>query len=307
MINLFEEVGAEGVNVHSRHQENEADHNRKMKILNKAELQIAEEVLLKQLPKSYKVYGFICAINRNKPTTLDVVVDSWPDFKVIICRPDPRNKRALEFQKKVTYYSLDEQVLRRMLTEQNVLDWSTYFLIAGFDFGHASLLKEVSSARGVNSRRFTLVHLMYLPDCSPLLTSAAGSELESRVSSLNHSHVDVVNNNWKFGGDKTGHQTITNLIINFPTCCITDGHGQLVAWILSYDYCAMGMLYTLPEHRGKGYAKVLVSTMAKRLHTQGYPVYCFIEEENMASYRLFKNLGFTEDPSYRAAWFEINF
>ena len=70
--------------------------------------------------------------------------------------------------------------------------------------------------------------------------------------------------------------------------------------------CAMGMLYTLPEHRRKGYAKILISAMAKKLHAQGLPVYCFIEEENVVSYKLFKNMGFTEDPSYRATWFSFN-
>lgn len=68
----------------------------------------------------------------------------------------------------------------------------------------------------------------------------------------------------------------------------------------------MGMLYTVPEHRGKGYAKALVTVMSKRLHSQGYPVYCFIEEENQLSYRLFTSLGFTEEPDYKAAWFVFN-
>uniref|UniRef100_UPI003AAE6F86 glycine N-acyltransferase-like protein 3 n=1 Tax=Centroberyx gerrardi TaxID=166262 RepID=UPI003AAE6F86 len=277
-----------------------------MKSLNTEELQIAEGVLLKHLPKSFKVYGFLYAMNRNKPNTLEVVVDTWPDFKVIICRPDPKNKHVLEFMKKVTYYSMDEQILRRMLTEENAIDWSTYFLIGGSDFSHAPMFREVSSARGVNNRLYTVVRLMYLPDCT-LPPSAVDSELESRMSPLNDSHVELVNKMWKFGGNKQGYRNIQNLISNFPSCCITDGQGQPVSWILAYDYCAMGILYTLPEHRGKGYAKVLVSTMAKKLHAQGFPVYCFIEEENLVSHRLFTNLGFTEDPSYRAAWFEFNF
>ena len=33
--------------------------------------------------------------------------------------------------KKVTYYSMDEEILRKMLTEENAIDWSTYFLIGG--------------------------------------------------------------------------------------------------------------------------------------------------------------------------------
>ncbi|XP_069001103.1 glycine N-acyltransferase-like protein 3 [Embiotoca jacksoni] len=277
-----------------------------MKVLNKDELQIAEGVLLKYLPKSFKVYGFLYSINRKKPTTLEVVVDTWPDFKVIVCRPDATNKRALEFMKKVSYYSTDVKVLRKMLTEDAV-DWSPHFLIGGSDFSHVPMLKEVSSNRNVNNRGYVLVHLLYLPDINNLLTPVIDSELESRISSLNLSHVDLVNKTWKFGGNEQGYRNIKNLISNFPSCCIMDNKGQPVSWILLYDYCAMGILYTLPEHRGKGYAKVLISSLSKKLHAEGYPVYCFVEENNTVSHKLFTNLGFIEDTSYRAAWLEFNF
>lgn len=276
-----------------------------MKVLCKDELQIAEGVLLKHLPKSLKVYGFIHGINRNKPSTLEIVVDTWPDFKVIICRPDPKNN-SLKLRRKVSFYSTDEQMLRKMLTEEDVVDWNTFFVIGGMDVSHAPIVKEVSSQRGLNTRCLTLVYLLYMPDSSHLLSPKVDSTLESRIASLNLSHVDLVNKTWKFGGDEQGYNNIKNLISNFPSCCITDDQGQPLSWILVYDYCALGILYTLPEHRGKGYAKVLVSAMAKRLHAEGYPVYCFIEEDNMVSYRLFKDLGFTEDPSYRAAWFEFS-
>ncbi|CAJ1067730.1 glycine N-acyltransferase-like protein 3 isoform X1 [Xyrichtys novacula] len=277
-----------------------------MKVLNKEELLIAEKKLLNHIPRSLKVYGFLFGINRNRPSTLEVVVDTWPDFKVILCRPDPRNRRALTFMKKVTYFTTDERVLRKMLVEENAVDWSTYFLIGGFDVSHALMLKEVSAEREVSTRGYTLVHLMYLADINSLHTPEIDSELESRISALDVSHTELVNKTWKFGGNEQGFSNIKNLIMNFPSCCITDDQGQPMSWILVYDYCALGILYTLPEHRGKGYAKVLICSIAKKLHAEGYPVYCFIDEDNSLSYKLFKVLGFTEDPSYRAAWFEFN-
>lgn len=111
---------------------------------------------------------------------------------------------------------------------------------------------------------------------------------------------------WKFGKNDGAVRMIRNMIANFPSCCVLDAEGKPVSWILTYASCAIGMLYTLPEHRGKGYAKILVSSLAERNHAQGYPVYCFIEEENTVSYRLFANLGFTEDPSHREVWFGFN-
>uniref|UniRef100_A0A673HA82 Glycine N-acyltransferase-like protein n=1 Tax=Sinocyclocheilus rhinocerous TaxID=307959 RepID=A0A673HA82_9TELE len=266
-----------------------------MKILNSDELKIAETTLYTHLPKSIKVYGFVFAMNRGKPHHLEVLVDTWPAFTNII------NDRAKDFMKKVTLYSTDEEVLRRMLTVENAIDWSTYFLIGGCDLRHSLMLKEIAASRGVSMKGFSLVHLMTLTEPSHL----PDDKYPFVVSVLNESHADVVNKTWKFGGDDKGYRNILNLIRHFPTCCITDESNQPVSWVLLYDYCAMGMLYTQPEHRGKGYAKALVTTMAKRLHSQGYPVYCFIEECNQLSYKLFKSLGFTEYLSYRAAWYEF--
>lgn len=99
---------------------------------------------------------------------------------------------------------------------------------------------------------------------------------------------------------------IRNMVTNFPSCCVLDLEGKPVSWILTYASCALGMLYTLPEHRGKGYAKVLINSMARKLTAQGYPVFCFIEEENRTSYQLFKSMGFSEDPSYRETWYGFN-
>uniref|UniRef100_A0A8C6SEM1 Glycine N-acyltransferase-like protein n=1 Tax=Neogobius melanostomus TaxID=47308 RepID=A0A8C6SEM1_9GOBI len=279
-----------------------------MKTLDKYELQVAEEVLKKHLPESYKVYGFLYSINRDKPTTVEVVVDKWPDFKVIICRPDLANRRAMDNRLKVAIFSMDQHILKEMLAQDGV-DWSLNFIFGGLDVSNVSIIKDICAIKGVNLKSYTniSVHLMHLPDISHLRPATVDRELESRITSLDLSHIDLVNNVWKFGGNEQGYRRIKNLISNFPSCCIKDEQGQPVSWILTYDYCALGILYTLPEHRGKGYAKALVSALAKRLHAEGFPVYCFIEEDSTVSYKIFKSMGFTEDPSYRAAWFEVNF
>uniref|UniRef100_A0A667YHF9 Glycine N-acyltransferase-like protein n=1 Tax=Myripristis murdjan TaxID=586833 RepID=A0A667YHF9_9TELE len=256
-----------------------------MKVLNAEELRVAEGLLFKHLPKSLKVYGFLHGINKNKVNTVDVVVDTWPDFKVIICRPDLKVSHSV---------FTDEQILRRMLTEENSLDWSTYFMVGG------EFRTELCSCRCI-WKNCPHRHMQTQQQHRSVLAE------NCLISSLNDSHVELVNSTWKFGGDEVGYWTIKNLISNFPSCCITDDQGQPVSWILVYNYCAMGILYTLPEHRRKGYAKIVISTLARKLHAEGYPVYCFIEEDNEVSYRLFKKMGFTDDPSYRAAWFEFNF
>ncbi|KAJ8361479.1 hypothetical protein SKAU_G00180040 [Synaphobranchus kaupii] len=206
-----------------------------------------------------------------------------------------------------------------MLTEDNILDWNKYLEFGGgefiifylfdpcFDNRHATILKNIATAKGATFREYCAVHLLTLQDPNLLPQLSVNSDMEARISSLNESHVSLVNKTWKFGGDEKAFQIIKHLISHFPTCCITDEEDRPVSWVLLYDYCAMGPLYTAPEYRGRGYAKILISTMATRLHTQGYPVYCLVEEDNHLSYKLFKKLGLTEDPSYRSAWYEFNY
>ncbi|XP_077351553.1 glycine-N-acyltransferase-like protein 3 [Festucalex cinctus] len=275
-----------------------------MKVLQNDELMTAEGVLLEHLPKSFQVYGFLYAHNRNEPSPIQVVVDTWPDFKVIICRPYP--EKELDFVPELTIYCMDERILKKMLMTEDAIDWSSY-IAGGCDVSHASVLQEVSLNREVSYKSLALTRILHLPDRSHLVSPAINSDLELRISSLELSHAHLVNQTWKFGGTEQTYKYLAFLISNFPTCCITDDEGRPVSWLLVYEYLAFGVLYTMPEHRNKGYAKALIRNMSQRFLAQSYPVFCYIEEDNMVSYNLFKSLGFIEEPSYRELWFEFNF
>ncbi|XP_040906421.1 glycine N-acyltransferase-like protein 3 isoform X2 [Toxotes jaculatrix] len=204
--------------------------------------------------------------------------------------------------KDVLIFANNEALLEETIRKSSVIDW-TRPLCLGINLQHMEVFKAVASEKNVPSNKLAVCHMMILEDVSKLPSiDSSGISL----SSLDESHIGLVNQTWKFGKDEMALRMIRNMTVHFPSCCVLDAERKPVSWILTYASCAMGMLYTLPEHRGKGYAKVLVSTLAKRLHAQEYPVYCFVEEENVVSHRLFKNLGFTEDPSYRETWFTFN-
>ncbi|XP_028279356.1 glycine N-acyltransferase-like [Parambassis ranga] len=274
--------------------------NRIQMELTKDQLKMAETELRRHLPRSQQAYGYLVLRNRVRSDPVKVFVDRWPQFSVFICKPQCEQKGDLF--KDTIVFSNNEAILEETIRKSFVIDWTRYLCI-GTSLPHMEILKTVASEKGVQSHNLAVCHMMMLTDVShlPSIDSSGIS-----LSSLDESHIGLVNQMWKFGKDQVAVRMIQNMIINFPSCCVLDAEGQPVSWILTYASCAMGMLYTQPEHRGKGYAKVLVSTMAKKLHSEGYPVYCFIEEENTVSYKLFKDMGFTEDPSYREAWFGFN-
>ncbi|KAL1004803.1 hypothetical protein UPYG_G00050790 [Umbra pygmaea] len=265
-----------------------------MKILDKDEMQDAEIILQSHLPLCMQVYGFLCSINRNKPHALEVVVDSWPDFQ---------NEHVKEFKKRVSFFCKDEEVFKRMVTEENAIDLSRD-LILSFDIRHEPMLKEILAAKGDIIKLLSSSHTLMLSD--PTLLPQLNSDIESSVSYLKESHIELVNKTWKFGGDGPSYRTIEHFIRHYPTGCITDDQGQPMCWVVMYDDCASGIMYTLPEHRGRGLAKALISSMSRKVHAQGYPVYCFVDEGHTVSYSLLLSLGFTEDPQHRVGRYQVS-
>ncbi|XP_069546232.1 glycine N-acyltransferase [Brachyistius frenatus] len=268
--------------------------------LTEDQLKIAESELKRYLPRSQKVYGYLVLRNRVRSDPDEVLVDRWPHFRVIVCKP--RYEERGDMFKDTLVFANDEVILEEIIRKSSVIDWTRYVCL-GTCLPHMEIVKAVAAEENVTSNKLAVCHMMTLEE---MISLPAIDSSGISLSSLDESHIDLVNQMWKFGENKDALRMIRNMISNFPSCCVLDAEGKPVSWILTYASCAMGMLYTLPEHRGKGYAKVLVSSMTKRQRAQGYPVYCFIEEGNMVSYRLFKSLGFTEDPSYRSAWFGFN-
>ncbi|KAG9274807.1 glycine N-acyltransferase-like protein 3 [Astyanax mexicanus] len=270
-----------------------------MKLLSSEELREVEKTLRGYLPKSQQVYGFVFLINRVEADRIDVFVDRWPEFRVLLVRPVKQEEN--DFYKGISIFTTDEASLKNKLLQTDILDWTQYNCLS-FDIGHAETVKAVAAQKGVPETQLSMCHMMILQNPSKLQTN----RLSVQLSSLQEAHVDLVNRTWKFNSGKYSERLIRNMVRSYPSYCVLGSDGQPVAWILTYSYCAMGMLYTLPEHRGRGYARALISAMAQKLLSEGYPVYCYIEEENTLSYRLFQSLGFSEDPSYRVTWYSFN-
>ncbi|XP_069083547.1 glycine N-acyltransferase-like [Pleurodeles waltl] len=90
-----------------------------------------EELLAQSVPESMKVYGSIFYINRGNPLNMEVLVDSWPDFKTVICK-----KRPAEMIDDTNFYintynvfTKDPENFREMLWSADVINWNQCLLI----------------------------------------------------------------------------------------------------------------------------------------------------------------------------------
>ncbi|KAK9541746.1 hypothetical protein VZT92_001767 [Zoarces viviparus] len=105
------------------------------------------------------------------------------------------------------------------------------------------IVKAVASEKGVSSRKQSVCHLMILEDVSSIDSSGIS------LSSLDESHVGLVNQTWKFGKNEDAVRMIWNMLANFPSCCALEAEGKPASWILTYASCAMGILYTARAQR----------------------------------------------------------
>ena len=75
-----------------------------------------------------------------------------------------------------------------------------------------------------------------------------------------------------------------------------------VSWSLLSNYGYIRNLYTLEEHRGKGYGKIVVLSLMEQILEAGFVPAVGIEEENVVSAKLFTELGFVESFPGNTRW-----
>ena len=84
---------------------------------------------------------------------------------------------------------------------------------------------------------------------------------------------------------------------------LKDSPAQPVSWVLSTEFGSLRHLYTLEDHRRKGYAKIVILEMVKEMLKAGVTPELEVDLENpdiTAVVKLYIELGFVE--SYNAMW-----
>ncbi|KAG6920829.1 hypothetical protein G0U57_013452, partial [Chelydra serpentina] len=154
--------------------------------------------------------------------------------------------------------------------------------------------RNTVKAKGVQldmSSYFTYLHL------DPSSMPEIRLDPAVRLSSLDISHIDLMNETWALGGNDRSRRYLTSLIRYFPSICLLDAASRPVSWILSDPFGAMRHGYTLPQHRGRGYVQVMMKVMAKRRHTLGYLSYGHVALDSFPMQRLQERQGFQRQPT----------
>ncbi|XP_060118453.1 glycine N-acyltransferase-like protein 3 [Heteronotia binoei] len=256
-----------------------------------SKLQLLEGILKKSLPLTLPVHGAVMHINRGNPASHEVLVDSWPKFKAVLTRP--HREVAKDDSDVYTntyaafYYDLD--AYRALLQDSDAINWAKTFYV----FGHKDGIYEASEGAAANkqvqispSSYFTYFH----HDPNKIHTRQLDPSL--RLSTLNNSHVDLLNETWAYGGNEHSRKYVASLVRSFPSRCILDSNGRLISWSILDPFGAMGLGYTLPEYRGRGYITIVNKALAMNVHASGYPVYGHVALDNVRMQNCLERCGY---------------
>ncbi|XP_023383447.1 glycine N-acyltransferase-like protein 3 isoform X2 [Pteropus vampyrus] len=229
-----------------------------------------EKLLKSHFPESLKVYGAVMNINRGNPFQKEVILDSWPDFKAVITR---RQKEAEtdnldHYTNAYAVFYKDVRAYRGLLEECDVINWNQVFQIQGLQSELYTVSKAVAASKQLDVKMSSSPRLTYLS-----VTDA-----------------DLLNRTWSRGGNEQCLRYITNLISCFPSICVRDDKGNPVSWSITDQFATMCHSYTLPEHRRKGYSRLVLLTLARKLQSRGFPRQGNVLDDNVASVNLLKSV-----------------
>ncbi|XP_003215018.2 glycine N-acyltransferase-like protein 3 isoform X1 [Anolis carolinensis] len=263
-------------------------------------LQLLESVLQKSLPQTLPVCGAVMHINRGNPAQHEVVVDSWPEFKVVLTRP-----RKEVVKENGDYYTnlhaafyWDIDACQSLLENKNAIDWGRAFQLQGLQDGLYKVSKSIAEVRRVELKPYFYQAVLH-PDPSTCCPSQFKSDL-FHYGTLNSSHVVLINETWSIGGNHQSLRYLNSLICNFPSACLLDKEGQLASWTLSDPLACLTHSYTLPQYRGHRCNTVVGLEAARKMHAKGFPAYGGVLPDNKAAkqglmkYQGFHTLPFTK-------------
>ncbi|KAM3850971.1 glycine N-acyltransferase-like protein 3 [Vipera latastei] len=257
-----------------------------------SKLQLLESVLRKGLPETLLVCGAVMHINRGNPAQHEVVVDSWPEFKVVLTRPRKevvKDHRDYYANLHAAFYR-EEDACRRLLENKDAVDWDKAFQLQGLQDGLYHAVKVMAEARRVHMEPYFYQAVLH-PDAATLCQNQLRSD-PFHLGMLNPSHAAQLNETYEFGGNDQSLRYLRSLIEDFPNACLLDQKGQLVAWSLSDGLGCLTHGYILPEYRGKGHMKTVVQAVARKLHAKDFALYARVRPENEISKQHLRSRGF---------------
>ncbi|KAE8591513.1 hypothetical protein XENTR_v10018477 [Xenopus tropicalis] len=256
-------------------------------------LELLKQNLRGHLPDALKIYGSLFSILKGNPFNLEVLVDSWPNYGAVMTRPLTAPPICDPYTNSYSFFIRDENRIHAVLEHIN---WNQAFEIQSMQNYFMNKIRHEAAQRNVDTE-ISLLRTYY----QGTQKETGGEQVQRHQKnlefcSLSPAYVSLVDDSWTFGRCSASQEYVSLCIKSHPSCCVLDS-GIPVSWVLCDHYGAMRMLYTVPQERRKGLGSKVCSVLSEIMTKQNRPIYCHVEEENIPSQLMFKDLGLQETES----------
>nr|XP_004667759.2 glycine N-acyltransferase-like isoform X1 [Jaculus jaculus] len=265
-------------------------------------LQMLEKALRSSLPESLKVYGTIYHMNHGNPFKLKALVDKWPDFNTVVVRPQEMDMTDDLDHYTNTYqiYSKDPQNCQKLLDSPEVINWQQHLQIQSSQSSLNEAIQDLATTKSfqvIHSENILFLAADTANELSPSLVDTknllpSGSKPKDinesmfKLSSLDTTHVPLVDKFWLFGGNERSQRFIKRCLQNFPSTCVLGPEGTPASWTLMDQTGEMRMGGTLPEYRGQGLVTYVVYSQHQAMKKLGFPIYSHVDKSNKAMQKM---------------------
>ncbi|XP_073540465.1 glycine N-acyltransferase-like isoform X3 [Phyllobates terribilis] len=272
-----------------------------------SKLAALRRLLTRNFPESLKVCGALHHVIDQNPFRLQVLVDQWPDFNSVLCRPPMEEMTDPSDPYTNTYFlfSKDPQGLRQFLEDPQTVNWKQKLQIQGCQPSLTDVLQEVSSKHG--SHMHTTSNLLYMRDgieSEDLEKMRKISSDELQYTPLQTNEASFVNNQWQLGNNEHSLNFVKRCIKYFPSISVRkQGVDQPIAWAVTEHSVEIRMGYTQPTYRNLGLSSIILLKLYAISHNRGFPIYAHTTPDNEASQGVLHKSGFQQ----RGRWLQWTF
>uniref|UniRef100_A0A0B6ZAY4 Glycine N-acyltransferase-like protein n=1 Tax=Arion vulgaris TaxID=1028688 RepID=A0A0B6ZAY4_9EUPU len=189
------------------------------------------------------------------------------------------------------FYSPDPVHAEMLLTWPGFIDWSQPCIFEMLSIDNANIVDKICRINGSIDPFPRKLH------CTFVVADPGDVELRPVPAGLHLRSLDPVNDpyivmsTWKHSR-KYADDFVRALVKCFPSVGLFDKDDNCVGYELGLQDETVGLLYVMPEARGQGLAKVIISQLAHKYFEIGLPTSAVVISGNEASLKLHQNLGF---------------
>ncbi|XP_069083544.1 glycine N-acyltransferase-like [Pleurodeles waltl] len=271
-----------------------------------------------------QVYGSVFHINRGNPLKMEVLVDSWPDFKTVISKP-----QSMEMVDDTDFYTntyniftKDPENLRMILENSNLINWNQLLMLESLQQYLEPVIMSIAKSKGLKLEKqqcLLFVRDIHLGvyESSPKVNSeeklapptrsqlaARDEQSEFQCSPVSDAEAELVNAFWINTGHEASLKFTRQRIQHLPSLCMRDPGGRPISWCIMDQNSEIRMAYTLPEYRCKGlFTRLLVRfTALLRLQWADFPFYLITAQQNVQAQRAASTAGLLKAPNEYVRW-----